>query len=74
MRNEVIIVTGWSLLTEEGWRMSLSLSNARKIENMSAKDTAAQLAEYGVKYTCNDLMYSGIIKHIAEAIVALSKE
>jgi hypothetical protein len=74
MQNEVIIVTGWSILTEEGWRISLFLGDARKIENMSAKDTAAQLAEYRVKYSRNDLMYAGIFKHVAEAIVAFGEE
>jgi hypothetical protein len=57
-------------LDEEGYRLTMSISDGNSFENLSVKNTAAKLKEYVGEFSTNDLMFAGLSKAMANAVMA----
>lgn len=58
-------------LNEEGYRLAMSISDGSSFENLSVSNTAEKLKEYVGEFSVNDMMFAGLNKQMANAIIAL---
>ena len=72
MKTSPTITKATVTLDEAGYRIAMSISDGNSFENLSVKNTAEKLNGYGVAYSANDLMFAGLSKSMANAVMAFN--